>query len=672
MIGCKTLRPLAVLATIAFLFAGQVFGAPIATIGILGFRPAAEDHKRWQPLIDHLNARIPGYEFRALVLGYGALESAIANRSVDFVLTNPGHYVLMTQRNGMSSPLATLVPIEHGRALSVFGGVIFTKADRNDIRQLDDLRHRTVAATSKGSLGGYQAQAMALLGLGIRIQENARLIETDMPHDRVVDVVLNGRADAGFVRTGVLEAMAREGKLDISQIKVVDHRNVAGFPYLLSTDLYPEWPIAAMPSVDHDLAREVASVLLGLPHGGTLARRMDIHGFNVPEDYGTVRDVLAALRLPPFDTAPIFTFADIWHKYRTELGVGLVLFGIILVLGAWLLLLNRRIDNRAHEWEGLLTALGDGVFGIGPDGRCTFINPMAAAMLGYTRSEVLNQDVHTLFHRCREDGSPYPKGSCPVLNTLTDGQMRHAEDYFIAKDGTPLPVAITATPVRIGKQGQGIVVVFRDVSIHRRRESKLLEEATTDELTGLPNRRHFIAEMERRRSEIADAEEGHVAIMMLDLDRFKIINDTCGHAAGDAVLQHLAGLTREVLRKGDLVGRLGGEEFAVILGGASKREALRLAQRLRQRIEESRVQTASGELRYTASIGVTVMVESDADAHAALARSDRALYRAKELGRNRVEWEPAPNHRTPTSRAEAPTNGSGAQVSRKTTGEAIH
>ncbi|MBU1236859.1 MAG: diguanylate cyclase [Gammaproteobacteria bacterium] len=637
------LRVFAIVAVL--LAAGRVLGAEPVHIGILGFRPAAEEQLRWQPLVDYLNNKINGFRFDCQVLGYETLENAIAERSVDFVLTNPGHYVLMTHRNGMSSPLTTLVPIEHGRALSSFGGVVFTRAEQGGIRHLADLRGRTIAATTIGSFGGYQAQARALLELDIRVSEDARLIQTGMPHDRVVAAVLDGKAEAGFVRSGVLEAMTREGKLDLRRIRVLDPRKVPDFPFLLTTALYPEWPFAAMPGVDGDLARQVAAALLALPHDGNLARRLNIRGFNIPSDYEPVRATLEALRLPPYDTAPVFTVSDIWEKYRWQAVVGAALVGVITLLSIWLGLLNRRLavdqrqlDRQAQAWLGLLTAMGEGVYGLDSYGRCSFVNPAALAMLGFTAEELIGEDVHALIHHHREDGTPYPSEECPVSKTRKDAQVRHAEDWFIAKDGTIFPVAVTIAPVS-GDGQRGIVVVFRDISEHRRLETELREEAATDALTELPNRRYFLAEAERHVARMVRSEEHRAAVMMLDLDHFKIINDTHGHAAGDEVLRHLASLLREILRKGDLVGRLGGEEFAVLQINASAEEALQLAERLRQRIEASAVPAGGRDLHYTASIGVTSMAASDASVRAALQRADTALYRAKRLGRNRVEWE---------------------------------
>lgn len=331
----STRRRLILSLTISLLssiFATSLLANTQVNIAVLAFRPAPELQQRWKPLIDHLNESVSGYRFKVHALGYRDLEAAIARRSVDFVLTNPAHYVLMTYRNGLSSPLATLVPKANGSSLAWFGGVIIAKADKPGIDFIRDLKGHAIATVTKGSLGGFQAQAMELLEHEIRIPRDVSLIETGMPHDQVVQAVLSEKADAGFVRTGVLEDMTREGKLDIKQIKVIGPKRASGFPLLLSTRLYPEWPFSAMPEVDQELARKVAAELLSIPHDGELANDLGISGFTIPTDYEIVRSSLKSLRLPPFDSAPSFTLQDVWERYRGQILVGMALVTIIALL----------------------------------------------------------------------------------------------------------------------------------------------------------------------------------------------------------------------------------------------------------------------------------------------------------------------------------------------------
>jgi diguanylate cyclase (GGDEF)-like protein/hemerythrin-like metal-binding protein/PAS domain S-box-containing protein len=612
-------------------------------IGVLAFRPVADVEAQWQPLIGHLNDRIPGYRFECKAFSYADLETAIARRSVDFVLTNPSHYLLMTYRNGLSSPLATLVPFENGRALAKFGGVVFTRSERKDIASLENLRGLTVAAVSKGSLGGYQAQALELAQLGIRIPQDVRLLETDMPQDLAVKAVMEGRADAGFVRTGILEDMAREGKLDLAQVKVLAPKREAGFPLMLSTRLYPEWPFAAMPGVDEDLARQVAAVLLSLPHGGELARRLGIQGFTVPPDYEQVRTTLETLRLPPFDNAPRFTAGDIWNKYWWEILIGAVLVVVITLLALSLLVLNwrlaeerRRIQLVGQKWHRLLTAVGEGVYGVDGHGCCTFINPAAVNMLGFSAAEVLGNDQHLLFHHHQEDGAPYPTAECPLALTLSDGKARSAEDWFWRKDGSGFPVVLTTAPIGENGVQEGAVAVFRDVSDRRRLESQLREEATTDPLTGAANRRLFLKQLGMELDRFQRRGDP-TALLMVDIDHFKKVNDTHGHATGDAVLRHFTGLSHYCLRRIDQIGRLGGEEFGILLPGTDAVNALRFAERYRRLVAETPVETAYGPISFTISVGIAEFDPGDDEPDTILARADAALYRAKEGGRNAVE-----------------------------------
>lgn len=612
-------------------------------LGVLAFRPKAEVTEKWRPLIDYLNQSLDGQRIELIVMNFPELEQAITDAELDFVLTNPANYVQMNYRNGLSPPLATLLPIEQGHPVEGFGGVVFVLESRAEINRFEDLAGRTIASVFRGSLGGYQAQALELERIGIGIQRDVTLFETGMPHDRVVMAVLEGRADAGFVRTGVLEAMAAEGRLDLARLKVLNPRQLSDFPFLISTPLYPEWPFAAASHTDPELARRVAAALLALPHDGRVARQIHIHGFAIPQDYEPVRAMLKELRQPPFDEVPHFTAWDVVEKYSLTLLLAAILSIVILLLMFILLLLNRRLgrerrraDRQSEEWQRLLSAMGDGVFGLDAQGRCSFINPAALRMLGFSSDEVIGVLMHPLLHSHHEDGSENPADQCPVLKTLADGETRHLEDWFRRKDGSGLPVLLTATPVESRDRREGAVVVFSDISEQIRLEHELRIQATTDALTGLPNRRHYFDELEAELLRIKRHPDLPAAVLMVDLDKFKQINDCHGHAAGDLVLKHFAQQLFRLSRRIDKLGRLGGEEFSLLLPNTSEQQACQMAERIRSEIEGSEVESQGQSLRYTVSVGVGVMEAGDDSVDVALARADSALYEAKEAGRNRV------------------------------------
>lgn len=199
----------------------------------------------------------------------------------------------------------------------------------------------------------------------------------------------------------------------------------------------------------------------------------------------------------------------------------------------------------------------------------------------------------------------------------------------VLSDGRAIRVSLI--PVRHGDSDVGRLWVIHDITEQRRREQSLELLASTDTLTGLANRRAFMARLEAELTCTAGRSGGILA--MLDLDHFKRINDTYGHAAGDAVLVHLARILRGVLRREDVAGRLGGEEFAVLLPYADPDGAVALAERLRTALADSRIETAAGAIRVTMSLGLAPL---SGNAESTLARADAALYRAKHEGRNRV------------------------------------
>jgi len=173
---------------------------------------------------------------------------------------------------------------------------------------------------------------------------------------------------------------------------------------------------------------------------------------------------------------------------------------------------------------------------------------------------------------------------------------------------------------------------------------KLHEMARVDNLTGLLNRGSFYEmahlEIERVRAEntlgLGSGSKSYFYVMMMDLDHFKKINDSFGHHAGDNSLRHFSQTLKTCLRSNDAIGRMGGEEFAVVVAGSSVKTVVSMAERIRERTEKSKIQFQDSTISFTVSIGITRLEEAEGDITEALKRADRALYRAKDEGRNRV------------------------------------
>ena len=194
-----------------------------------------------------------------------------------------------------------------------------------------------------------------------------------------------------------------------------------------------------------------------------------------------------------------------------------------------------------------------------------------------------------------------------------------------------------AKPRRLADGGVAWHGFISDITDHKILAQQLKDAAATDFLTGLPNRRHVMERLEQELARMQRDPHALAAVMMLDLDLFKAINDQHGHAMGDKVLKHFSQLLSNEVRKVDAVGRVGGEEFAVVLSGANTVDAMRFAERVRSGLAATPVCDGDLCITVTVSIGISAMLGSDASIDIPLSRADQALYLAKKRGRNRVE-----------------------------------
>ena len=395
----------------AWLMMSAAFAGEPVRIGVLAFRPKPQTLAQWLPLAAALKQAIPEHDFVVEAMNLNELEDAVNRRQLNFVLTNPGHYVLLSRRSGLSAPLATLLVDESGQSTSVFGGVMFSRADQVDINTLQDLRHKTIAMVGADSLGGYQMQALALKRVDINLPQDAQLLTTGMPQDKVIEAVLAGRADLGFVRTGVLEAMAREGRLDLTRIKVINRQNLPDFPVQSSTPLYPEWAFSYLPNTDENLARQVTAALFMLHKNTASTQAMRIRGFAVPADYTRVSDLLRELRFPPFEAAPTFTLSDVASRFRWPILAGLVALGLILLLAMRLLLTRRKLATQHQvvlvqqaklqasetHLRAIIEAEPECIKIVDAQGNLLQMNPAGLAMIeADTSAQVLGQAVINL------------------------------------------------------------------------------------------------------------------------------------------------------------------------------------------------------------------------------------------------------------------------------------
>ncbi|AOU98126.1 hypothetical protein BI364_09295 [Acidihalobacter yilgarnensis] len=284
----------------------------------------------------------------------------------------------------------------------------------------------------------------------------------------------------------------------------------------------------------------------------------------------------------------------------------------------------------------LLASTGEAMYGVDKQGHSTFINPKFTELLGYTQAELSGKRVHDLIHHTHIDGTVYPWQESVLYKCLTQGESYHGDNEVIwRKDGTSFPAFFTVAPLIEDEGVTGAVVALRDITEAHEMSRELEQLARHDSLTGLINRREFEHRLARV---IESTEESNIqhALCFLDLDQFKLINDTCGHLAGDELLQQIAALLKEHVRKRDTIARLGGDEFGLLMEHCDIEEAGRVANTLLKVIAEYRFMWEGKPYTVGISIGVALITEDTGDMTVALKAADAACYAAKEAGRNRI------------------------------------
>ena len=293
------------------------------------------------------------------------------------------------------------------------------------------------------------------------------------------------------------------------------------------------------------------------------------------------------------------------------------------------------LDNQKERLHVMLESIADGVIATDQFGVVSYVNPAAEHITGWTKIEAVNIDVQIIFPIV-EDGTDVSLSGI-IDETLMTGIIHfNLDDTTITtRDGESIPIKSSISPIRDQNDNiSGMIIIFQNVSETRALANELRHQASHDALTNLVNRTEFKNQLVNLISSASD--RFHHALLYLDLDQFKIVNDTSGHTAGDALLKQVATLLREVIRDADTIARLGGDEFAVLLQHCTSIQALEVAEKIRESISSFTFFWQDKPFKIGVSIGVVPIEESVRTADDLLRDADLACYAAKDSGRNRV------------------------------------
>ena len=381
--------------------------APIP-VGVLAVLDDQDTQRQWQPLLDGMSAALPNRRLQLHPLDPAGMERELAAGRLAFVITNPGHYVVIEARHG-ATRIATQTAAEGGDPAHAVGSAVVVRADRPLPRELMDLKDHRVAAVAEQAFGGYQLVAAEWSRQGIDAESGAvQRLFTGYPMTRVLDAVLQGQADAAILRTCLLERWVREGRVAAGALRVVAAQPDSRLPCQSSTPLYPGWAFAASPHVPPDLAREVALALL------TLAPDAQGTRWSVPADYQRVHDVLRTLEVEPYAFLRATRLEALARRYWFVLGAVLAVLalGLLYTLRVEALVKRRtaELTRSLHERDRLAREL----------------EKDQEAMDHLSRLSILGELSATLGHELNQPLATIANYAASVQRRLTQGRLSDA------------------------------------------------------------------------------------------------------------------------------------------------------------------------------------------------------------------------------------------------------
>jgi diguanylate cyclase (GGDEF)-like protein/PAS domain S-box-containing protein len=444
--------------------------------------------------------------------------------------------------------------------------------------------------------------------------------------------------------------MAKEGKIDRNDFKIINPQNIKGFPQALSTQLFPEWPFIAFKETDPELANQVAVALLSLPRGSEISKNVGYYGWTIPLAYEGIRALMEDMRVPPFDTAPVFTVNDVIRKYAPTIIISLgLMIAVLLLLALRLRKLTitlkgesealeeqivireeaqkylRRIANVFHNSrEGIIITDASKII--------IDVNEAFCVLTGYTKEDVIGKKP-LILRSGRHEPFFYAQMDQAIER---DGSWR-GEIWNKKKSGQEYAEFLRIDVVRnTDGEIENYIGIFSDITEHKKQEELLHRLVNYDPLTNLPNR-HMYMTLAEQMLAFSKRKGSKAIVAFLDLDGFKQVNDGYGHAMGDRILQKAGARLAQELRQSDIIARIGGDEFVILLSDINIEDAHDLLVRILDALKEP-IEVDGNTIHIGVSIGATLFPDDCEEIDRLIRHADAAMYRSKELGRNRITY----------------------------------
>jgi phosphate/phosphite/phosphonate ABC transporter binding protein len=466
---------------------------PLIKIGILALRGKERCLQNWAPTANYLSAKIPSTTFSIVPLGFDEVAAAVKNEKVDFILTNSSFYVQL-ERAYQLNRIATLKNRVLNKVYTEFGGVIFCRKDRADIRQLSDLKGKTFMATSENSFGGWIAGWRELKEKGIDPHQDFKKLIFGGTHEAVIYAVLNETVDAGTVRTDTLERMASEGKIKLDDFFILhDHPDKGKELALLhSTRSYPEWSMAKVKHTSDKLADKVAVALIQMPPNSEVANAAECAGWTAPLNYESVAECLKVLKVSPYQDEGEFTFGDVlkkyWHLILSFFSVLIILVFVVIFIFrlhynlkrankkleqavAECIVIENELKKSEAKYRSLFESTPDAIMINNKNG---FIDCNAATlnMFGFSsKEEFISQSPAQLSPLKQPDGRDSQEASLGYIEVALTKSSTFFEWVHRKKDGTTFPAEVMLSRLEVEDKDITQALV-RDVTSRKQIETE--------------------------------------------------------------------------------------------------------------------------------------------------------------------------------------------------------
>lgn len=455
-------------------------------IGVLAQRGKEKCFQMWTPTAQYLKKQLPGTHIQIVCLAFDEIDKAVADKRVDFTITNPSMYVNLEYKYGYSR-ISTLKNKLADKSSSKFGGVIIYRSDRTDIKKVEDLKGKRFMAVAENSFGGWQVSWRYLKERGVDPHRDLKKLLFGGQQNAVVTAVINGDVDAGCVRTDTLEKMVTEYKINLHDIAVLDPQpQDSQFPFLRTTQLYPEWPLAKAQHTSPELAKKVALAIMQLPDNSIESFYSHSRGWTIPLDYHEVHECLRLLQVAPYIHYGTITPRQLYQQYKVWIFIGAtilasILGGIFLTLKlngklkTALVNLDLEHQQRAQiiadldEFKLTLDQTLDCVFMFSADDlRFIYVNQGAVEHIGYSREELLS--MTPLDFKPDVTETEFRSMIAPLIEKTSLSLTYSSTNQ--TKDGTLIPVEVFMQHITPPHKKSRFVAILRDITIRQEKETE--------------------------------------------------------------------------------------------------------------------------------------------------------------------------------------------------------